>query len=586
MASQEDYLDELLQNLTEEQENDIPVLPDEDMDAVDIDALLQSAIDSHDTTTVEDTANMSEDAIARLLEASQNGDSLEEVDVEPVDESDILMQEDVLTSLLTDSNDADLMEIQDLLEKADNNEEIVEETEEVSVPQADNKAEEKKLQREAKKEAKRAAKEARKAEKEAKKAEKAAKKSEKKAGKKQNEVIEVADGEEGMFGIEDLLAGAEDVPASEPQSEESSGNTAAEDALLKELEAFDFLNDVSMVDDSLLEAADSASADSLAQVMENGDNEKPKKGLFARFLDFINEEDEEEPENENIKLSDENQTILKDMDKEKKKGKKAKKGKKGKAADNAEENIEELGAEGKSKKSKKEKKPKKEKKAKEEKQQTAENAPAARGKKIPTKQIAMVAVVCASIVVAILFFVQFVGDYSVKQEGKKAFYAGDYQTCYQDLFGKDLNETEQVMYSKSESILTIRLWLREYELLAEEGQEVKALDSLLQSVYDYPTLYTYAGTWNAEKEVAEIYNQMLAILSEKYHLTEAQAKEIANTPDDIDYTKMVIAIAEGQAYGSWNQGETYVEPEEVLQNPLQEELELNDTEFVDNHNAQ
>lgn len=583
MASQEDYLDQLLQNLTEEQENDIPVVPDEDMDAVDIDALLQSAIDSHDTTTVEDTANMSEDAIARLLEASQNGDSLDEVDVEPVGESDTLMQEDALTSLLNESNDADLMEIQDLLEKADNNEEIIEETEENSVPQADNKAEEKKLQNEAKKEAKRAAKEARKAEKEAKKAEKAAKKAEKKSKKKQSEVAQVAEGEEGTLGIEELLAGAEDVSVSEPQSVESSGNTDAEDALLKELEAFDFLNDVSMVDDNLLGAADSASADSLAQVMENGKDEKPKKGLFARFRDFINEEDEEESENENIMLSDENQTILKDMDKEKKKGKKAKKGKKGKAAGNAEENIEELGAEGKGKKAKK---PKKEKKPKEEKQQTAESTPVARGKKIPTKQIAMVAVVCASIVIAILFFVQFVGDYSVKQEGKKAFYEGDYQTCYQDLFGKDLNETEQVMYSKSESILTIRLWLKEYELLAEEGQEVKALDSLLQSVYDYPTLYTYAETWNAETEVASVYNQMLTILSEKYHLTEAQAKEIANTPDDIEYTRMVIAITDGEAYGSWNQGGVSEEPQEVLENPLQEELELNDTEFVDNHNTQ
>lgn len=583
MASQEDYLDQLLRNLTEEQENDIPVVPDEDMDAVDIDALLQSAIDSHDTTTVEDTANMSEDAIARLLEASQNGDSLDEVDVEPVGESDTLMQEDALTSLLNESNDADLMEIQDLLEKADNNEEIIEETEENSVPQADNKAEEKKLQNEAKKEAKRAAKDARKAEKEAKKAEKAAKKAEKKSKKKQSEVAQVAEGEEGTLGIEELLAGAEDVSVSEPQSVESSGNTDAEDALLKELEAFDFLNDVSMVDDNLLGAADSASADSLAQVMENGKDEKTKKGLFARFRDFINEEDEEESENENIMLSDENQTILKDMDKEKKKGKKAKKGKKGKAAGNAEENIEELGAEGKGKKAKK---PKKEKKPKEEKQQTAESTPVARGKKIPTKQIAMVAVVCASIVIAILFFVQFVGDYSVKQEGKKAFYEGDYQTCYQDLFGKDLNETEQVMYSKSESILTIRLWLKEYELLAEEGQEVKALDSLLQSVYDYPTLYTYAETWNAETEVASVYNQMLTILSEKYHLTEAQAKEIANTPDDIEYTRMVIAITDGEAYGSWNQGGVSEEPQEVLENPLQEELELNDTEFVDNHNTQ
>ena len=73
----------------------------------------------------------------------------------------------------------------------------------------------------------------------------------------------------------------------------------------------------------------------------------------------------------------------------------------------------------------------------------------------------------------------FLADYTAKRSGREAYYAGDYQTCYQNLMGKELDETEQVMYSQSESILTIRMWLREYEVFVNEGSELEALDSLL-----------------------------------------------------------------------------------------------------------
>lgn len=67
----------------------------------------------------------------------------------------------------------------------------------------------------------------------------------------------------------------------------------------------------------------------------------------------------------------------------------------------------------------------------------------------------------------------FLADYTAKRSGREAYYAGDYQTCYQNLMGKELDETEQVMYSQSESILTIRMWLREYEVFVNEGSELR-----------------------------------------------------------------------------------------------------------------
>lgn len=535
------------------------------------------------TATVEDTAEMTAEEIASLLAASQ---SEETPQTAPAEQAAALSEEDMLAGMLNETDDADLKEIQELLQKADNNEEIVGEPEEaLPVQEETSRAQQRKLQREAKKEAKRAAKEARKAQKEAKKAEKAALKKQKPEQETQGvdgEAASVlADG--GLTEEEAIFLG--DGAAEGQKAQTGVQAAAAEDALLKELEGFDFLNDISLGEAGKSAETDSAGDDSLAQGKEGEGQAKSKKGLFARFLDFISEEEEEEPENEEIKLSDENQNILKDLDKEKnKKGKKAKKkkgakseGENGGEGENAENETDN------DKKKKKSRKAKKEKKPKEENQPGEEAAPApVSGKKIPVRQIVIVAVVCASVGAAIILFVQIVGDYSAKQAGRRAYYEEDYQTCYQNLFGKDLNETEQVMYSKSESILTISIWLKEYELLAEEGQEVKALDSLLQSVYDYPTLYAYAVAWNADAEVSEIYNQMLTILSEKYHLTEAQAQEIANNSSDIEYTRMVMAIAQGESYGSWNQEEVPAEEPEELTNPLPEESELETVSFIDN----
>ena len=60
-----------------------------------------------------------------------------------------------------------------------------------------------------------------------------------------------------------------------------------------------------------------------------------------------------------------------------------------------------------------------------------------------------------------------IGDYSAKKTARTAYHNEDFQTCYQNLYGKTLSESEQVMYYKSESILRMRVWIREYEIFAK-----------------------------------------------------------------------------------------------------------------------
>jgi len=190
----------------------------------------------------------------------------------------------------------------------------------------------------------------------------------------------------------------------------------------------------------------------------------------------------------------------------------------------------------------------------------------------------------------IFLTIRFAGDFSIKKAGRTAFKNEDYQTCYQDFFGKKLNETETIMFNRSECILRIRLWLREYEILADEGSEIKALDSLIQSINAYPGLYTSAVEWGCLDQVNPTYQEMLGILSDKYGLSEQEAINIASEPDDLIYTKLVYEVVNGlsytDAYNKINGISTEPEPEPVKEvvkdDLLPEEDGVSGDNFIDN----
>ena len=293
-----------------------------------------------------------------------------------------------------------------------------------------------------------------------------------------------------------------------------------------------------------------------ADIVDDASQKKEKKGFFSKLLDLFTEEDEEDEEENQLQLSEENKQILDEMGKDqKKKGKKEKKPKKEKAA--------------------KEKKPKKEKKKK-------EKIPEVPEKKLSPKKVIPIVVVCISLGVVILLLSSFLTEYMTRRSGRKAYYAGDYQTCYQNFFGKELDETEQVMYSKSESILTIRMWLREYEVFVNEGSELEALDSLLQAVHDYPSLLNYATEYNAQDEVTVAFQEILNVLSQKYGLSQEEAQEIADISNNVEYTQRVMTVLQKLGLESWdmpqsveeatpsNDGEAAAE----LPDPLPEEKEI------------
>ncbi len=279
-----------------------------------------------------------------------------------------------------------------------------------------------------------------------------------------------------------------------------------------------------------------------------------KQGLLSKMADLLTEEDGESEE---------------DIEKaaqasEKKKAKKAKP-KKEKPA--------------KPKKAPKPAKPKKVKPPKEE-------AETPGGKHFSFKNAIPVILVGISVGVLLFVFINASVEYVDKQTARAAFQAGDYQTCYENLFGKELNESDETLLGKSKSILYIRLWVREYEMYLSEGDQVRALDSLIRTVDRYPELYQYAAAWNALPEVEAEYGKILSALSESYGLTEEDAREIAALARDVEYTRTVTAIAQGQVYGGNTESngpdEEEIQVPDQMEDPLPEEEELGGDTFIDN----
>lgn len=299
---------------------------------------------------------------------------------------------------------------------------------------------------------------------------------------------------------------------------------------------------------------------------EPSEGEK-KQGFWGKLLNALTQEEEEEDPSDLV--SDENGEILKQLDKEKKqsKGKKKKKGKDKKAAEADEDEDFDDVAEAKQKK-------KKEKKTKKEKQPAPVEEPIP-GKKLSLKKVlplvAVFLVLCFAFVMISHLYINHVN----KQEAENAYYAEDYLECYSLFYGQDLNESQEVMFHRSELVLQMERMKGNYRRLVMEGKELEALDYLVQCICRREDCYLRGQEWNSLDVVEEAYGGMMGLLTANYGLTEEQAKEIAALKKDKDYTIALLQVLNG--FSSADEEEQPVSYEDLLP----EEEEDTASSFID-----
>ncbi len=276
-----------------------------------------------------------------------------------------------------------------------------------------------------------------------------------------------------------------------------------------------------------------------------------KPGAFARFMNFLLESDEDEDpvaaeilaENggEMGAVTDENRELLDELKEEDKKGKKKKKkdkkkGKKGKEGEGEE-------VEGEEEEPKKEKKKKKKEKKKKEEEDVDLFAPPE--KKLSKKKVITVFVFCGTIAACIVLMASFLPDFMEKKGAHMAYDYQDYAEVYDLLYGKKLNEQDEIIFQRSNLILQMNRKLTSYDNYVNLNMRLEALHALIGGVDRYQEILPQAETYNVVGEISAVYTQILERLSADFGVSEADALEIIAVEDDVIYSQRLEAIING-----------------------------------------
>ena len=329
---------------------------------------------------------------------------------------------------------------------------------------------------------------------------------------------------------------------------------------------------------------DPADIDELLQ--DKTDKKEKKPGFFKRLLAFFTEEatPEEEPQ------KDENEEVLAELDKEdktaeqdkKKKKEKKKKDKpaKGKGAKknakagNVEDGDEE--EDGKPEKGKGKGKAKKTPKKKKEKPEVPEQEEKA-SKGYTKKNIILVCLFSAAVFAVLYLSISYVAPGYAKKNAVTAFENQDYLTCYEILYGQKLTEREQQLFTFSNMVLRMQKKISDYDKYVEDGENLYALDSLMQAVEEYEETQEEALACGADGEMLKLYREVLTILLENYGLDEDGVRGIAFCDNKVEYTRMLDTLING---GTVDIKEEPATDTEDLPDLLPEEEETDDTEFL------
>lgn len=265
------------------------------------------------------------------------------------------------------------------------------------------------------------------------------------------------------------------------------------------------------------------------------EKKEKKGGLGSKFATLFADDGEDAADEILATLQEQNDAILMEMQAEdnvasKKKEKAAKKEKKKKEKPNKEEKEK--------KKQKKEKKPKKEKITKIE---PLEKEPK---QYFPAKKAMTIVAVCLMLMAAFIVLNNALASHSIGIQAKEAYEDEKYMECYQLLIGQDMTPEQEKMFYRSELILQMRLFKQHVNEYLSAGQEIGAVDKLVQFVYDYEQLLKYAMRHECVDIVESTYAEVTAALL-TYGVTAENAISIAEEVTDKDYTKAIHRVVEG-----------------------------------------
>ena len=149
---------------------------------------------------------------------------------------------------------------------------------------------------------------------------------------------------------------------------------------------------------------------------------------------------------------------------------------------------------------------------------------------------------------------------------RSAYDKGEYYEAYKEYYGQKLSDEDEVRFQGATAIMRMQSNLDGYYNYLKMNNEVKALHSLLEGVHVKFDVFLKAEEFNVLTQVSAIYDEILEILSSKYHLTEENAMSLIEEESDVVYTRKLESIVE--------HGEYSVDFSDINQNDLLPEEEF------------
>ena len=157
-------------------------------------------------------------------------------------------------------------------------------------------------------------------------------------------------------------------------------------------------------------------------------------------------------------------------------------------------------------------------------------------------KIIMVFLAAVMIMLGFLVVNFYFTGYTNKKLAEEAYEAEDYLECYQLMYGQHLNDSQTTMFHRSELTLKMDIFWSNYNDFLKEEKQLESLDELVQFVYAYPDLSEYAAQWKGLDIVESTYEHVLKILDEDYKVSAQEVLDIAALRSDRDYTRALVNL--------------------------------------------
>lgn len=288
--------------------------------------------------------------------------------------------------------------------------------------------------------------------------------------------------------------------------------------------------------------ADFASGEPEPEQNQEPEVKEPKKGFFKK----VNEKFHKQPTEEELFLKMQEEAEEKEWEEKqqeeariKKEEKKAKKQQKKEAAAIKKQERDEKKA---AKKAAAE-----EKKAAKKAEKESKKGPIPKSQLVPLKP--MIAFVILGIAVSVLFltFSNYSYYNSSIDEAKEKFIHQKYEEAYEILIGLDIKKKDEKFYEQVQTVRIVDRDLESYKNFVKVGDYELALEALVRGVGKYSVQAEYAKELKLEKEMYNLYEEMLKELTVRFGMTEKEALSLYNLKDKEGYTKQIEQVARDAA---------------------------------------